>query len=220
MHEHEAYMKILANKGYCPSDVLDIGAGTGTWSVSAREFFPLSRFWMFDAQPNLENQLRETAANIKAYYDIVLLGAENKKDVLFYQMPFDNNSGSSLFPETSFVPFRPTSVQVYFPMRRLDDILEALDIKQGSFFIKLDVQGGELEVLKGAPRTLSCSEFVLMEVAHVSYNEGAPLMSEVIEFMHARDFIFHSVWEEHYRLSDRVLFQSDFLFACKDSRFR
>ena len=41
-------------------------------------------------------------------------------------------------------------------------------------FVKIDVQGLELAVMKGAEKILNKAELVLLEVSTVEYNQGAP----------------------------------------------
>ncbi len=55
--------------------------------------------------------------------------------------------------------------------------------------MKLDVQGYEIEVMKGGNIALTNSEAVLMEVALLEYNRGAPLINEVFEFMSSFGFV-------------------------------
>ena len=49
--------------------------------------------------------------------------------------------------------------------------------------LKLDVQGYELEVLKGADGLLSAAEVVLLEASLIPVNKGCPLIADVIRFM-------------------------------------
>jgi hypothetical protein len=54
--------------------------------------------------------------------------------------------------------------------------------------IKMDVQGAELDVLKGAEETLKTAQHVILELQRVEYNKGAPLKDTVIEYMDGLGF--------------------------------
>jgi FkbM family methyltransferase len=70
---------------------------------------------------------------------------------------------------------------------RLDDIPEALRAD----FLKLDVQGAELDVLLGAPITLSHTLVVHTEVEFVPLYRHQPLFAEVDQELRRRGFYFH-----------------------------
>jgi hypothetical protein len=97
----------------------------------------------------------------------------------------------------------------------LDAVLASRGLKVD--FLKLDVQGYELDVLKGGEHVLSQSEAVLLEASLVPTNAGAPLVSDVVRFMDERGFRLVDVCGE-IRRRDGVLWQVDLLFLRTTSR--
>jgi FkbM family methyltransferase len=67
---------------------------------------------------------------------------------------------------------------------KLDDIPEAA----GADYLKIDVQGGELEVLKGASRVLSEVLVVHTEVEFAPLYKGQPLFAEVDRYLRQAGF--------------------------------
>ena len=55
-------------------------------------------------------------------------------------------------------------------------------------FVKMDIQGAELDVLKGGRNTISAAKHVILEMQRVEYNKGAPLKDEVIAYMNTLGF--------------------------------
>ena len=70
---------------------------------------------------------------------------------------------------------------------QLDDIKEAFDAD----YLKIDVQGAELDVLRGAERQLQTITVVHVEVEFVPIYRGQPLFADIDQFLRAHGFLFH-----------------------------
>jgi FkbM family methyltransferase len=71
---------------------------------------------------------------------------------------------------------------------RLDDIEDLGRVD----YLKIDVQGATLDVLRGGPKTLSSTLVVQAEVEFVQLYEAQPLFAEVELEMRKHGFLFHS----------------------------
>ena len=72
----------------------------------------------------------------------------------------------------------------------IDTLLTENDFKHSDFqLLNLDVQGAELDILKGATETLKHVKHIFLEAQTVEYNEGAPQFSQVKEFMEEVGFV-------------------------------
>ena len=203
----------LRDAGFHPKGVVDVGANKGSWTYAAAAIFPEARFHMIEAQPELSDCLDAVTRTLRARagYTIALLGRERSEAVPFHTL----GSGSSVFEEL-------TDLQkglITLPMVRLDDVPEVAALPK-PLLIKLDVQGYELEVLKGAEQVLANADVVLMEVSLLPFNKRAPLIAEVIAYMHERGYVAYDICSQKRRASDRALFQMDVIFAREDSRLR
>jgi FkbM family methyltransferase len=206
--EELAYRR-LRQKGFEPRSIIDIGAYEGNWTRLAHRVFPGVQTLMIEAQagkvPFLEEVCRELP-NVR--FTSALLGPEAGRTIDFYEM----ETGSSVFPERSDVPRETVTLQ----MLTLDQVGGELD---GPVFLKVDVQGAELEVLAGAPRLLERCEVIQLEVALVPYNEGAPTMLDVLRYMDERNFVPLDV-SGFSRPNGVDLAQMDILFVPKSSPLR
>jgi FkbM family methyltransferase len=212
----EGFLKNLRANGFSPATIIDIGANVGEWSRTVSSIFPSSRIVMFDGDPDneasLHNAVREIGSRSK--YFLCLLGPEKKDAVTFYR-PEAGTTGSSILPElTSFAKKAMT-----LPMNTLDSLADAAGL-EAPLLLKLDVQGFELEVLKGGKQTLKRSEVVMMEASLLPYNEGAPLFAEVVAFMNDEGFAAFDFCGQLRRQTDQVLFQTDIAFVRKESVLR
>jgi len=72
---------------------------------------------------------------------------------------------------------------------RLDDVAEIEDVH----FLKLDVQGAELDVLRNAPRVLKNTMLVYSEVEYMELYKGQPLFGEIHEYLRGQGFMLHFI---------------------------
>ncbi len=209
----EVSLRRLRALGFRPANIVDVGAFQGTWTQMVKGIFPDAAVLMIEAQPAKEQILETVSAqyNGEVDYKISLLGPEARDDVPFFEL----QTGSSILPEQSSIQ---REVKRY-AMRTLDEIV-AERIPSKVDFLKLDVQGYELEILRGSQNTLQGVEVILMEVALLEVNRGAPLVDEVLNFMKQRGFVVYDICSFIRRPLDDALWQSDFLFVHEGSSFR
>lgn len=203
----------LRANGFTPSAIVDVGAFVGDWARMASSVFPEAELVMIEGNPENEGTLRgvQRALGPRARYYISLLGAENREDVLFYQQ----GSGSSAREELTSFEKRTINLR----MRRLDTLLSDRQPRSPAL-LKLDVQGAELDVLRGGMEVLRSAEVVILEVALLPYNRGAPLCAEVVGFMDGAGYSVFDFCGQFRRESDNALFQTDIVFVRKQSHLR
>ena len=90
----------------------------------------------------------------------------------------------------------------------------------GPFLIKVDVQGAELDALRGASKILQQTDLIVLEVVLFDYFEGGNKFLDVISFMSERGFVVYDIFGMHYRLLDGALSQVDISFVAEGSIFR
>lgn len=203
----------LKNSGFTPRTILDIGAHQGSWSKLVREIWPESAIFMVEANDDHCLDLAQAAwAN---GFEIALLGEKVKKQVDYYASTSAFDTGNSIFKEqTSF--FDNCEVRK-LPQVTLDSIVKKRSLKKIDF-IKLDTQGSELNILKGAKNTLLTTEFILLETQNLEYNLGAPNTCDVLVFMKNLGFRLFDITEIHHLPTGEML-QVDLLFARDNSKF-
>jgi hypothetical protein len=123
-------------------------------------------------------------------------------------------TGSSIYEEkTNF-----NRELVYLNMQTLDSITKGFKAEE-KIFLKLDVQGSELDILEGAKQTLSYVDFILLEASVLNYNNNAPLIGEIFKYMNNIDFVLFDICEQK-RSGANLLMQVDLLFSKTDSKIR
>lgn len=207
----------LRQEGFIPKTVLDIGAWRGTWARSFTQIFPYSKIILFEANPTNESYLKNS--NYKYFNKLLWKYSGVEKDFFTLTDDLANiNTGSSIYLENTHVYNENTTVIKKMKTETLDSISELNNIKNINF-IKLDVQGSELDILEGSKNVLKNNfvEFILMELPLKEYNHGTPDFYEYLNYMKDIGFVPFDIYEIH-EWEDKVL-QMDVLFVNKYSDF-
>jgi FkbM family methyltransferase len=161
----------------------DIGAHIGSWSLLCNALYPKTEIFAFEPQPGHTEQF---IANTRGITNIRLfpcaLGSRVETRTFY---PATRSDASSFLPLTSIGKTQfsldnepPVSMDIV----PLDDIV-AREKLPAPDLIKLDVQGFELEVLRGGILALENARWVLSEVSFQPIYEGQVLFSELATFL-------------------------------------
>ena len=209
MYHHISNLKKL---GFNPDLVVDVGALFGQWTENVISIFPEAMFIMIEPQTDKKQYLDEITHKFKnVRLESSLVGDVEKDAVEFYEM----GSGSSIYEENSDGDRKKVSLK----METIDTIIEKKYQVPSACFIKLDVQGAEIDVLKGATRLLKKAEFILLEISTLNYNYRAPQFADVIIFLKEQGFVLFDICDER-RMKNELLYQTDMIFVKETSPIR
>lgn len=198
--------------GFQPATVIDVGVGPGTPEIY--QAFPDARLVMVEPLEEWRGQLELIRAERDAELVIAAAGPQaGEVEIAVHRVP-TLSSMLGARPGDSDEPPRRT-----VPMVRLDDLQRDLGLR-GPFLVKVDVEGGELEVLAGATELLKQSDLVLLEVSFFELVGGAPLFHDVVGWMHDYGFVVSELYNGHNRPLDGALAQLDVAFVQEHGRFR
>tara|TARA_B100000287_G_scaffold126129_1_gene118245 strand:+ start:1116 stop:1763 length:648 start_codon:yes stop_codon:yes gene_type:complete len=193
-------------------NILDIGAHTGQFHGWARVYWPESFIYMIEANSVHESSLdRLSMISGNTKYEIAALGDEEREVTFYTRSDKPHTEGNSYYKEANYWDIPQLVQENTMTLQKLDDIFKDRYVFD---LIKIDTQGSELDILKGGKDLVSKSKAVILEVAYIEYNLGAPSSDEVIEYM--RDIGFENKMSigEHYEGKD--VSQKDLLFLSKE----
>lgn len=200
----------VKSKGLDIKTVYDIGAFRGAWSMDLRySVLPNSKFFLFEGNPECEESLKER----NMPYFMTVLSNPGRGDVDFFN---GTNTGDSYYKETAKTYDTIGSIRV--PTQTLDDIIEKSELPIPQF-IKLDTQGSELDILKGAERNImGKTELIFTEMPIIEYNKGAPKFSEYMDYFLSHDYIPIDILD--ILRHEETLMQVDMMFMLRSAKYK
>jgi len=167
--------------------VLDVGAADGSWAGTLRTNGYTGRIISFEPLAQAFGRLEAAAAEDDLWeVHRVAVGAHDGHGVLHVA---GNEQSSSLLPMTQrhlrHAPESAVAGRESVRLVMLDTVEFARD---APIFLKLDVQGSELDVLHGAKKTLRSTRLVEAELSAVELYEGQALLEEVIAYLRSAEF--------------------------------
>lgn len=174
--------------GVRPNHVIHVGAWEG---VDVPDYLELEipRITLIEALPEKAKLLR-TKFKTNENVEILEYAASDTTGELVTFYPLNYGSSSLLKPNldslreifADFTEMEAIKVQTL----KLDDITTS-SIEQ--IMLIIDVQGAELQVLKGATSALRKTLLIKVEVSTVAYYEGQSYQSQIEQFLESHDFV-------------------------------
>lgn len=171
---------------FTPKVVYDIGACVLHFTNEAKLIWGDAEYVAFEAMDETEFLYQE---NNMRYHCGLLSNVET--EVEFYQN-LEHPGGNSYYRENNQIN---PEAHLYFPEEKkvikttslLDTVVDDKGFPLPDF-VKIDVQGAELDILRGGMKTIKHAKYLLIELQHQEYNEGAPNYLEVIQYLTEQGF--------------------------------
>jgi len=206
------FLDQVAGAGFYPHTVIDIGVAYGTPELY--EKFPQACHLLVEPLREWEDSLKGICKKYNAEYVLAAAGPSAGTMVI--------NVRTTVSDSTSYKVLSGVGESVEareVPVVAIDDLCLQKKLKP-PYVIKVDVQGGELEVLKGAGKVLEETELVILEASFFHVYENGPEILDVLKFMKDSGFVLYDVFDFNYRLSDRAVVQANFAFVKERGVFR
>jgi FkbM family methyltransferase len=180
--------KLLKSRGV--DVLLDVGANVGQYVIETRAAGYAGRVVSFEPLSGAFAQLSEAAAQ-DALWEVRnhALGAADESAEI--NVSGNTFSSSLLAMEERHQRSAPESAYVateQIAVHRLDSIWDEVVGDAESVYLKLDVQGFESQVLRGATSSMSAIAVIQAELSFVPLYQDAPLYRELIDMLDGMGF--------------------------------
>lgn len=195
-------MNTLKHHKVNPDVIIDVGANKGKWTATTRKIWPKAAYILVDATPypgmmNTSNtrsihvELLDSTAHTMPWYSI-------------------SGTGDSMHQELTH-HFKHVTPK----MRKTTTLDAIVNLKANErVFLKIDAQGAELPILRGAKKVLQSTDFVLLEIPFFGkYNKGVADFVQHVKELQEMGFDVYDIVEKHYVKT--FLVQIDVIFIRK-----
>lgn len=206
--EHEKILNNISNL----STIVDIGANKGQFAAISRIIFPISQIYSFEPLERPAKIFVNAFKNDKltSFFNYAI-GQSSKKVPMHISKKEDS---SSILPisslQSSYFPGTEEEQQKEIEVRPLDTLITVKELVK-PVLLKIDVQGYELEVLKGCKSLLNSFNYIYVECSFVELYEGQALSHQVIEYLQCKNFYLTGVFNVFYDKKGKAI-QGDFMF--------
>jgi FkbM family methyltransferase len=194
--------------------VIDVGAHTGEFSSAIRAVLPHAHVYAFEPLPECFDQLTKKLGHNGSVHVFQTALGDTTGQVEFWRSSFSKSSSllrmSSL--HQSAFPWSASNRPMTVRLGRLDDYEDKMELTAKTL-LKIDVQGFEDRVLRGAESTLKRLDYVLVEVSVAPLYEGQAKFETVYDFLLQSGFSYKGNVEQLASPLDGAILQLDALFA-------
>jgi len=193
--------------------ILDVGAYIGAYAYAMQHILPEAQVYSFEPLPNSFIKLKKNMRGFHNWQGFNTAVGESNGSLEFWQNDFSASSSALPMEDLHRKTFPQTEVsrQVNVSVTRLDDLVPKLQLKS-PVLLKIDVQGFELSVLRGAIEVLKQVDCVVCEVSYQPLYKGQASFLEVYQFMLQQGFSYRGSLENLISPLDGTIMQSDAVF--------
>lgn len=174
-------------KDYNISTVIDVGAYVGNVSQALQYLFPAARIYAFDPIEENCKTIKEKDTRGKIIVENVAVSDKNGQAEFYIN---NYRPTSSLLPfENQFQTKFPLAEKVEVKVINLDTYFKNIKIGEMAL-LKIDVQGNELQVLKGAKDLLKRVSIIHIETTMGNYYQNQHLFGDVYDLLVQSGFVY------------------------------
>jgi len=179
--DHVQYLYFLRDHcNFQPRVIYDIGSCVLHWTKVAHRVWPKAKIIAFDGLRHvtfLHERHKHEVGEDRFDYHIDVLSHEDRLGVRWHENPLFP-SGCSYYKEVGTNLYKNSHGRPRIA-RSLDSVVSSRGFPKPDL-VKIDVQGAEIDILRGGRGVMEDTKHLLVELQCVQYNEGAMMVDESI----------------------------------------
>lgn len=186
-----------------PTSIIDIGANVGDFTKECKLTFPTAEYLLIEGNVACEPYLKNLGHN----YFIGLLSDEPKTVKFYVNKNNLISTGNSIYRENTEHFSDENIIIEELQTTTLDSVVngKVYDL------IKIDVQGSELDVLRGGIVTVQDAKAIILELSLIEYNKNSASYEDVTQYMESIGYVPMEKLYEHFDGQGNLI-QLDVLF--------
>jgi len=203
--------------GFSPKHIFDCGASVGYWSWEVGELFEGSQIIAIEPNPRVTPKTRELLPHMASnpIIEECAVGASVGSALLnVWNNDETKMSRSSVKEHVQGDPKEKISVK----LKTLNSISVEYNVMPD--LVKLDLQGYELDALRGAGDVLESTEVMIIEFGCLSAYIDRTTPYDLIALMYSNDYCLYDIVDLIYRPYDNALIGGDFFFVKNSSQLK
>jgi FkbM family methyltransferase len=206
----------LRTTGFRPGVIIDVGVADGTFDIYT--VFPEAHYLLVEPLEEFMPAMRWIARHYRAEIALAAAGTEDSEVAIHFGQAHEEMHGATVIP--SLDPAPPSNLCTRtIALRRIDSLVGGLG-RTEPILLKVDTQGSELDVVRGATGVLDRIEVIVLEVSLFNFGQAQPEMVEVVNFLSDLGYVPYDMFDGYNRPLDNALGQIDIAFVKADGRFR
>lgn len=205
-----SFFTLLKKQNFYPETIYDIGANKGNWTKECLQYFSDATYYLFEPQQNLKKDIIEVMGDNKKY-KLFSLGVGNVNGILNFTI--HDRDDSCTFSYTKEEAKEQGLRQEEIPIVRLEDFIKEKQLKRPNI-LKIDAEGLDLQVLRGAESLLKDCEVIMVEVAIVNKRIDNTAL-KMLSFMDEYGYKIFDITDLNRPFSNKILWLSEFVFIKK-----
>jgi FkbM family methyltransferase len=161
---------------------VDVGANHGSFSIVASKVVgPKGLVVAVEPQSRKADLVKKSlAVNAQCKYQVHSFACGDRTGQVDFYIPAGSSGGASIFSQyAAVVPHRKVSV----PMRRFDDAIDWNNFP-GQVFVKVDIEGSEMNFLRGAKEMIRARKpRIMLEINPTSMTASGEKKNALLEYL-------------------------------------